>query len=187
MQAEVEEAWRAKSVRLRRSRLADEGAVRQAEQRMQGAQQRAAQQQRERQQRDAALQVQALREEKHCLSWKCWCTEGQAICYTGPRHRKAQRPSTPTRRSYGCSSMHAGKGKRCNRTHRWICLLQAAAERERQKAQAAATAERAAFEAQEARMAAELEQRTQQERRLLEEAAQRARQAAEQRRRCSLV
>lgn len=65
-----------------------------------------------------------------------------------------------------------------------MCPLQAAADRERQKAQAAASAERAAFEAQEARMAAELEQRTQQERRLLEEAAQRALQAAEQRRRC---
>jgi len=63
--------------------------------------------------------------------------------------------------------------------------LQAAAERERQKAQAAATADRAAFEAQEARMAAELQQRTKQERRLLEEAAERARQAAEQRRRYS--
>ena len=66
----------------------------------------------------------------------------------------------------------------------YLCL-QAAAERERQKAQAAATADRAAFEAQEARMAAELQQRTKQERRLLEVAAERARQAAEQRRRYS--
>ena len=65
MQAEVEEAWRAKSVQLRRSRLADEGAARVAEQRMQGAQQRAAQQQRERQQRDAALQVQPSVERKN--------------------------------------------------------------------------------------------------------------------------
>lgn len=62
--------------------------------------------------------------------------------------------------------------------------VQEAVERERQKAQAAAAAERAAFEAQEAQMAAELEQRTQQERRLLEQAAERARQAAELRRRC---
>ena len=74
-----------------------------------------------------------------------------------------------------------------NSLQHWSSLLQAAAERERQKAQAAASAERAAFEAQEARMAAELEQRTQQERRLLEEAAQRARQAAEERRRCALL
>lgn len=65
-----------------------------------------------------------------------------------------------------------------------LYAVQEAVERERQKAQAAAAAERAAFEAQEAQMAAELEQRTQQERRLLEQAAERARQAAEQRRRC---
>lgn len=65
------------------------------------------------------------------------------------------------------------------------CDGQRAAERERQKAQAAAAAERAAFEAQEARMAAELEQRTQQERKLLQEAAERARAAAEQRRKCA--
>ncbi|BDA49119.1 hypothetical protein COCOBI_13-2290 [Coccomyxa sp. Obi] len=67
------------------------------------------------------------------------------------------------------------------REERDAALLRAA-ERERQKAQAAAAAERAAFEAQEARMAAELEQRTQQERRLLQQAAERARLAAEQRR-----
>ena len=66
----------------------------------------------------------------------------------------------------------------------FLAPMQVAAEREWQKAQAAAAAERAAFEAQEARMAAELEQRTQQERKLLQEAAQRAREAAEQRRRC---
>ncbi len=65
-----------------------------------------------------------------------------------------------------------------------VCGEQKAAERERQKAHSAAAAERAAFEAQEARMAAELEQRTQQERRLLQEAAERARLAAEQRRKC---
>lgn len=68
----------------------------------------------------------------------------------------------------------------------FLAFVQEAAEQERQKAQAAAAAERAAFEAQEARMAAELEQRTQQERKLLQEAAQRAREAAEQRRRCPL-
>ena len=57
-------------------------------------------------------------------------------------------------------------------------------ERERRKAAAAAAAQRAAFEAQEARMAAELAQRTAQERALLQEAAQRARDAAYARRRC---
>ena len=67
----MEEAWRAKSVQLRRSRLEDEGAARAAEQRMQGAQQRAAQQQRERQQRDAALQVQPLKEEISCQKGMC--------------------------------------------------------------------------------------------------------------------
>ena len=64
----MEEAWRAKSVQLRRSRLADEGAVREAEQRMQGAQQRAAQQQRERQQRDVALQVHLFMENQPYLT-----------------------------------------------------------------------------------------------------------------------
>lgn len=53
----MEEAWAARSVQLRRSRLADEGAARVAEQRMQDAQARAVQQQRERQQRDASLQA----------------------------------------------------------------------------------------------------------------------------------
>lgn len=67
-QAEVEEAWKGKSVQLRRSQLADEGAARLAEQRMQDAQQRAVQQQRERQQRDAALQVQPLLDRKSLLS-----------------------------------------------------------------------------------------------------------------------
>lgn len=57
VQAEVEEAWAARSVQLRASRLADEEGARVAQQRMQGAQARAVQQQRERQQRDAALQV----------------------------------------------------------------------------------------------------------------------------------
>ena len=72
------------------------------------------------------------------------------------------------------------------------CLLtvpplraQKAAERERQKANAAAAADRAAFQAQEARMAAELAQRTPQERPLLLAAAVRARLAAEQRRKCA--
>ena len=61
---------------------------------------------------------------------------------------------------------------------------QEAVERERRKAAAAAAAERAAFEAREARMAAELAQRTAAERAILEEAAQRAREAAEALRRC---
>lgn len=56
----MEEAWAARSVQLRRSRLADEEGARMAQQRMQDAQARAAQQQRERQQRDAALQVALL-------------------------------------------------------------------------------------------------------------------------------
>ena len=167
MQAEVEEAWRAKSVQLRRSRLADEGAARVAEQRMQGAQQRATQQQRERQQRDAALQVQPSVERKPLSHWArllplsrallptlSGSTDSQpaqyAICIAWPSS------ALPSKASFGAELM--------TQRAREMTLLQAAAERERQKAQAAASAERAAFEAQEARMAAELEQRTHQHR-----------------------
>ncbi len=64
-------------------------------------------------------------------------------------------------------------------------VLQAAAVRERERARAAAEAKRRAFEADEAALAAELEQRTQAERRILEEAAERARTALEQRRKCN--
>ena len=86
----MEEAWRAKSVQLRRSRLADEGAVREAEQRMQGAQQRAAQRQRERQQRDAALQVQPLLDETPCLSaLEVLVHGGNKLAATGSVYSKA--------------------------------------------------------------------------------------------------
>ncbi len=64
-------------------------------------------------------------------------------------------------------------------------VLQAAAVREKERARAAAEAKRRAFEADEAALAAELEQRTQAERRILEEAAERARTALEQRRKCN--
>jgi len=60
---------------------------------------------------------------------------------------------------------------------------QAAAARQAERARAAAEAKRAAFEADEAALAAELEQRTQAERRVLAEAAERARAALEERRR----
>jgi len=70
LQAEVEEAWRAKSVQLQRSKLEDEGAARVAEQRMQDAQQRAVQQQKERQQRDATLQVQTSHERRRLVALK---------------------------------------------------------------------------------------------------------------------
>ena len=66
-------------MQLRRSRLADEGAARLAEQRMQDAQQRAVQQQRERQQRDAALQVQPLPHRIALLIWVMHVRDG--CCY----------------------------------------------------------------------------------------------------------
>ncbi|KAK9827325.1 hypothetical protein WJX81_005191 [Elliptochloris bilobata] len=61
--------------------------------------------------------------------------------------------------------------------------LQAAAAKEAERVRAAAEDKRRAFEADEAALAAELQQRTEAERRILEEAAERARAALEQRRR----
>ena len=62
-------------------------------------------------------------------------------------------------------------------------LVQAAAAKEAERVRAEADAKRRAFEADEAALAAELQQRTEAERRILEQAAERARAALEQRRR----
>ena len=66
-------------------------------------------------------------------------------------------------------------------TVKW--LMQAAAAKEAERVRAEADAKRRAFEADEAALAAELQQRTEAERRILEDAAERARAALEQRRR----
>lgn len=68
-------------------------------------------------------------------------------------------------------------------------LMQAAAAKEAERVRAEAEAKRRAFEADEAALAAELQHRTEAERRILEQAAERARAALEQRRRrgCSLA
>ena len=89
-QAEVEEAWAARSVQLRRGRLADEEGARLAQQRMQDAQARAAQQQRERQERDAALQAALLPEHPHHFLCHCDRRALQIACLgdlSGKRHK----------------------------------------------------------------------------------------------------
>ena len=154
----MEEAWRAKSVQLRRSRLADEGAVREAEQRMQGAQQRAAQRQRERQQRDAALQVQPLLDETPCLSaLEVLVHGGNKLAATGSVYSKAHTKfSIRYVAVAGCMRLEHimyRYGPTTGYVTECLCRRQQLSASGR-KAQAAASAERAAFEAQEARMAA---------------------------------
>lgn len=175
LQAEVEASWAGRRQAALLGRQDEEKRAVEAAGRLQVARERAKQRERLRVQQNAALQA--------CICLLCAVQEGLSKY---PQDRVCTGKDSLLHSVLMCPGSAAAKHVHMQATHATQCemaIMQAAAAKEAERMRAEAEAKRRAFEADEAALAAELQQRTEAEWRILEQAAERARAALEQRRR----